>query len=66
MEQVCKACHGGRRRDTLFDFESYKSEVLSLKSEFINEVFASTLSDYEKEKVATIGLEALKGEDISL
>ena len=51
---------------TLFDFESYKSEVLSLKSEFINEVFASTLSDYEKEKVATIGLEALKGEDISL
>lgn len=51
---------------TLYDFESYKEDVLSLKSEFLKEVFSSNLSDTEKEKVATVGLEALKGEDISL
>lgn len=51
---------------TLYDFESYKEEVLSLKSEFLKEVFASDLTDLEKEKVATIGLSALKGEDILL
>ena len=51
---------------TLYDFESYKEDKLSLKSEFLKEVFESKLSDLEKEKIATIGLSALKGEDILL
>ena len=51
---------------TLYDFESYKDDKLSLKSEFLKEVFASNLTDLEKEKIATIGLSALKEEDILL
>lgn len=51
---------------TIFDFEKYKEDKLSLKSEFLKEVFESNLSDLEKEKIATIGLSALKGEDILL
>ena len=52
---------------TDFDFEKYSKDVLSLKGEFLRSVFESKeLSDREKEKIATLGLEALKGEDLSI
>lgn len=50
-----------------FDLDKYAKETFSLKGEFIKNVFAdSSLSNDEKEKIATIGIEALKGEDLSL
>lgn len=52
---------------TEFDFERYSKETYSLKGEFLRSVYADkTLQDAEKEKIATIGLEALKGEDLSI
>lgn len=52
---------------TDFDFEKYSKDVLSLKGEFLRSVFESKeLSGAEKEKIATLGLEALKGEDLSI
>ncbi len=52
---------------TLFDMKKYASEKLSLKAEFINMVMAEkNLSDEEKEKICNVGIEVLKGEDVSL
>lgn len=52
---------------TVFDMKKYASEKLSLKAEFINMVMAEqNLSDEEKEKICNVGIEVLKGEDISL
>ena len=50
----------------LFDFEKYSLETFSLKGEFLRMVDNSELSDEEKEKISLIGIEVLKGEDISL
>lgn len=50
-----------------FNLEKYAKEKLSLKAEFIKEVFDDeSLSDEDKQKICIAGLEALKGEDISL
>ena len=51
---------------TNYDFNKYSTEKLSLKGEFLRTVFSSSLSDEDKEKVATFGIEALKGDDVSL
>ena len=49
-----------------YDFEKYSAEKLSLKGEFLRTVFSSELSEEDKEKVATFGIEALKGDDVTL
>jgi len=48
------------------DFDKIKSEKLSFKYEFINLVENSELSEDEKNAVCRIGIEALKGEDLSI
>lgn len=52
--------------ETNFDFEKYSKETFSLKGEFLRTVKASELTNAEKDKISLIGIEALKGEDISL
>lgn len=50
-----------------FDIEKYAKERLSLKAEFIQEVMADEDLDEEtKQEICIAGLEALKGEEISL
>lgn len=48
------------------DFDKIKSEKLSFKYEFISLVENSELSEDEKNAVCKIGIEALKGEDLSI
>lgn len=48
------------------NIDSLKKETLSLKNEFISLVEASELTAEEKEKVINLGIEALKGDDLSL
>lgn len=49
-----------------FDLSEYEND-LSLKGEFVRTVFGSNgLSDEEKKRIATIGLKALRGEDLEL
>ncbi len=48
------------------DIEKYKNEPLSFKAEFIRLVEESGLGEEEKNKILTIGIEALKGDDLSL
>lgn len=51
----------------VFDLEKYAKETLSLKAEFINQVMKDeNLSEEEKQQICVIGLEALKGEELSL
>ena len=51
----------------IFDLDKYASEKLSLKAEFIKEVMADkSLSEEEKQQICLVGLEVLKGEEISL
>ena len=51
----------------IFDLERYAKETLSLKAEFIKNVMADeTLTEEEKQQICIAGLEALKGEEISL
>ena len=52
--------------ETEFDFEKYSLETFSLKGEFLRTVRDSELSQSEKDKISLIGIEALKGEDITL
>lgn len=48
------------------DIEKIKNEKLSFKYEFISLVEASDLSEEDKTKICELGLNALKGEDLSL
>ena len=48
------------------DLSKIKTETLSLKNEFISLVEHSDLSDEVKAKVINLGIEALKGDDLSL
>ncbi|MBO5394492.1 MAG: metallophosphoesterase family protein [Clostridia bacterium] len=48
------------------DIEKLKSETLSLKNEFISLVEEADLAQEVKEKVIKLGIEALKGEDLSV
>ena len=49
------------------DFEKIKEEKLSLKHEFLNQVFSSKdLSEEIKNKIAYAGIQALRGEDITI
>lgn len=48
------------------DIEKLKMEKLSFKAEFIKLVEESGLSDDEKSAICVTGIEALKGEDLSL
>ncbi len=48
------------------DFEKIKSEKLSFKYEFIKLVEESQLSDEQKKLICQLGIEALKGEDLSI
>ena len=48
------------------DIERYKNEPLSFKAEFIRLVEEAELGEEEKNKILTIGIEALKGDDLSL
>lgn len=48
------------------DIEKLKKESLSFKAEFIKLVEESELSDEDKTAVCLIGIEALKGEDLSI
>lgn len=51
----------------VFDLEKYAKEKLSLKAEFVKEVMSDEmLSEEEKQQICVAGLEALKGEEISL
>lgn len=51
----------------LFDLEKIANEKLSLKAEFLNKVLTDkTLGEEEKQQICNVGIEALKGEDISL
>ena len=51
----------------VFDLEKYAKEKLSLKAEFVKEVMSDEmLNDEEKQQICVAGLEALKGEEISL
>ena len=51
----------------LFDLEKIANEKLSLKAEFLNQVLTDkTLGEEEKQQICNVGIEALKGEDISL
>ena len=50
-----------------FDLEKYANEALSLKAEFIRLVMADeSLSAEEKQQICESGIEALKGEEVSL
>ena len=50
-----------------FEVVDESQTEFDLKGEFLRSVYADkTLQDAEKEKIATIGLEALKGEDLSI
>ncbi len=48
------------------DLNKIKLEEMSLKSKYLEKVFSSTLSDEEKNKIAMLGIMALRGEDLSL
>lgn len=48
------------------DIEKLKTETLSLKNEFISLVENSALTDEQKQKIIALGIEALKGDDLSL
>ena len=48
------------------DIDKMKSETLSLKNEFISLVENSELDENVKEKIISLGIEALKGEDLSI
>ena len=48
------------------DFQKYKNEPLSFKAEFIKLVEQLECDEEEKNKILTIGLEALQGEDLSI
>ncbi len=51
----------------VFDLKKYANESLSLKAEFINIVNADkTLTEDEKQQICLAGLEALKGEEVSI
>ncbi len=52
--------------ETEFDFEKYSLETFSLKGEFLRTVRDSNLPESEKDKISLMGIEALKGEDITL
>lgn len=48
------------------DVERYKQEKLSLKAEFINLVENSSESEDDKNTICKLGIEALKGEELSI
>lgn len=48
------------------DIEKIKNEKFSFKAEFISLIEESSLSEEEKQKICKLGLEALKGEDLSI
>lgn len=48
------------------DIASFKMETLSLKNEFISLVEGAELSEEEKANIIKLGIEALKGDDLSL
>ncbi len=48
------------------DFDKIKSEKLSFKYEFISLVENSELSDEDKKAICRLGIEALRGDDITL
>lgn len=48
------------------DIDKLKAETLSLKNEFISLVENSSLTDEQKQKIIALGIEALKGDDLSL
>ncbi len=48
------------------NIEKYKNEPLSFKAEFIKLVEQANLDEDVKNKILTIGIEALKGDDLSL
>lgn len=49
------------------DLEKIREEKLSLKNEFLNQVFSQkSLSDENKNKIAYAGIQALRGEDITI
>lgn len=48
------------------DFEKIKNEKLSFKYEFLRLVEESNLSEKQKNLIAQIGIEALKGEELSI
>ena len=49
------------------DFDKIREEKLSLKYEFLNQVFANEdLTEDKKNKIAYAGIQALRGEDISI
>lgn len=48
------------------DLESLKKETLSFKAEFIRLVEESSLSENDKNTICRLGIEALKGEDLSI
>lgn len=48
------------------DVDKLKNETLSLKAEFIKLVLEMDLTDEEKEKCISLGINALRGEEVSL
>lgn len=48
------------------DFDKLKNESLSFKSEFLSLVASSNLSEEEKNLVSQIGIEALRGDELSI
>ena len=48
------------------DIDKLKTETLSLKNEFISLVESSLLSDSQKQKIIALGIEALKGDNLSI
>ncbi len=48
------------------DIQKIKKETLSLKSEFINLVYESNLSEQEKESCIKLGVASLRGEEVQL
>lgn len=49
------------------DLEKIREEKLSLKNEYLNQVFSlETISDEDKNKIAYAGIQALRGEDITI
>lgn len=49
----------------MFQIDDYKNDV-SLKGEYIRQILSSNLDEKEKERLIQIGLEALRGEAITL
>lgn len=68
LNLVTKEFYAARIKDEttfMFQIDDYKNDV-SLKGEYIRQILSSNLDEKEKERLIQIGLEALRGEAITL